>query len=230
MTFDEKMTKVNLAKSIGEILDGEGTQEDLKMVAQELEKSEDGKKLLRQLAGDQRLLMEAIPAEMPKASMAGFLRTIDREFGHRPPARKPHINWTQAVVRLAASLVLVAGTFAATNYWMQSRMDQAVANLAAHMETERLLLAQTVQDALETRISGEPLHISQDGDWSDVLTPIKTYKSKSGHWCRQYLRETTIGKMGLTIRGTACRDENGLWTTVFAEPASENSVPDTPGI
>ncbi|MEP5421995.1 MAG: hypothetical protein ABJQ21_16165, partial [Roseibium sp.] len=141
-----------------------------------------------------------------------------------------HINWTQAVVRLAASLVLVAGTFAATNYWMQSRMDQAVANLAAHMETERLLLAQTVQDALETRISGEPLHISQDGDWSDVLTPIKTYKSKSGHWCRQYLRETTIGKMGLTIRGTACRDENGLWTTVFAEPASENSVPDMPGI
>ena len=51
--------------------------------------------------------------------------------------------------------------------------------------------------------------------WTDVLTPIKTYKSKSGHWCREYVRQTTFSGLDLTIQGTACRDENGTWTTVF---------------
>ena len=131
------------------------------------------------------------------------------------------------MVQVAAALVLIAGTFMFTAFWMQSRMDNAVATLAAHMETERTLLAQTVQEALETRVSGEPIYVGQEGAWTEVLTPIKTYRSKSGHWCREYIRQTTFSRLDLTIRGTACRDENGTWTTVFAEPVSDGFSPQT---
>ena len=164
--------------------------------------------------------------------MDRFQTLIDREFAKRemPPHRPAFGGWTGHFVQMAAALVMIAGTFGFTTYWMQSRMDAVVSSLAAHMETERVLLAQSVQDALETKVSGEPVHVCKEGNWSEILTPIKTYRSKSGHWCRQYLRQTTFGGLDLSIRGTACRDENGTWATVFAEPVSDKFSPQTPGI
>lgn len=230
MTFDEKKIQVDLAQEIGLLLDGETSMQEREDILERLESTPESAELLMQMAEDQKLLQEALPAHVPETSLKKLENVIDREFERRMPKAKPETNWTRAIVYLAASLVLVAGTFASTNFWMQERMDQAVASLAAHMETERLLLAQTVQEALETKVSGEPVYIGQDGNWSEILTPIQTYKSKSGHWCRQYLRQTRFGKLDMTIRGTACRDENGVWTTVFAEPVSDNFSPETPGI
>ena len=126
--------------------------------------------------------------------------------------------------------MLIAGTFMFTTYWMQNRMDDAVANLAARMETDRALLAQTVQDALETRVSGEPVSISHHGEWTETFTPVQTYKSKSGHWCRQYVRESRFAGMDMAIRGTACRDQNGTWITILAEPVSGDFAARTPGV
>lgn len=230
MTFDEKKTQVEMIKDIGRLLDREGTPEVLERLRERVQASEGGRELLDKTTADQRTLREAVPADLPEDTLLRLEGVINREFERRMPVGKPPIGWTQAAVLLAASLLLVAGTFAATSFWMQDRMDQAVASLAAHMETERTLLAQTVQEALETRVSGEPVYIGQDGDWAEILTPIQTYKSKSGHWCRQYLRESRFGKIDLTIRGTACRDETGTWTTVFAEPVTDDFAPQTPGI
>ena len=232
MTFDEKREQVQLAKDIGKILDREGPEAERETLRARIEKQDGGQELLEQMARDNTALQNAVPADMPDASMARFEALIDREFARReqPAAPHAHASWKTVFVQMAAALVLIAGTFAFTSFWMQSRMDDAVSSLAAHMETERILLAQTVQEALETKVSGEPVFIGQEGDWSEVLTPIKTYRSKSGHWCRQYLRQTTFGGLDLSIRGTACRDGSGTWTTVFAEPVSDKFSPQTPGI
>lgn len=230
MTFDEKKAEVDLAQRIGRLLDDDGSEDERSALLETLRAEADSASLLDELTRDQFLLMQALPASMPDANKARLENVVEREFARRGLPSKPQQRWSSSIIYLAASLVLVAGTFAATNFWMQARMDQAVQSLAAHMETERLLLAQSVQDALETKVSGEPVSIGQEGTWSDILTPIQTYKSKSGHWCRQYLRETRFGKLDLTIRGTACRDEDGVWTTVFAEPASDNFSPQMSGI
>ncbi|CTQ74021.1 hypothetical protein [Roseibium alexandrii] len=230
MTFDEKKSQVDLAQDIGLILDNEMPPEARDELLIRLQADADSAELMKQMAADQALLQEVLPPSVPDATIKRLESVIEREFDRRAPKAGSDRHWSRAIVYLAASLVLVAGTFAVTNFWMQSRMDQVVASLAVHMETERLALAQTVQEALETKVSGEPVAIGQDGDWSEILTPIKTYKSKSGHWCRQYLRETRFGKLDMTIRGTACRDENGVWTTVFAEPVSDNFSPQTNGI
>jgi len=232
MTFDEKREQVLLAKDIGKLLDSEGSEAERSALKRQIEQQEGGRDLMQQMARDNALLQNAVPADMSDETMTRFQNLIDREFAKRelPAVRHAHASWKTAFVQMAAALVLIAGTFAFTSFWMQSRMDDAVSSLAAHMETERILLAQTVQEALETKVSGEPVFVGQEGDWREVLTPIKTYRSKSGHWCRQYLRQTTFGGLDLAIRGTACRDGNGTWTTVFAEPVSDKFSPQTPGI
>lgn len=232
MRFDEKREQILLAEKIGRILDGDVTGEERVALLAEIEKIPGAETLLQEMSDDDARLNQAISASIPQESLDRFEAVIDLEFDARNPARPAGStgSWMRIGLQIAATVVLVAGTFAFTSFWMQSRMDDAVASLAAHMETERILLAQTVQDALETKVSGEPVHIGQEGNWTEILTPIKTYKSKSGHWCRQYLRETTFGGLDLSIRGTACRDQNGTWTTVFAEPVSDKFSPRYSGI
>ncbi|WP_434054633.1 MAG: hypothetical protein RDA78_07105 [Roseibium sp.] len=227
MTFDKKREQVLLAEDIGRLLDRELTEAEDAALRDAITQSEGGEDLLRDMAADNALLQSAVSASVPDHSMTRLQNAIDREFDKRDVAPRSRAQpfWSSPMVQVAASVVLVAGTFMFTAFWMQSRMDDAVASLAAHMETERVLLAQTVQEALETRVSGEPVYIGQEGSWTDVLTPIKTYKSKSGHWCREYVRQTTFSGRDLTIQGTACRDENGTWTTVFAEPVSDKFTP-----
>ncbi|XHC09324.1 hypothetical protein ABWH98_17475 [Labrenzia sp. ac12] len=232
MTFDEKREQILLAKDIGKILDEEGSEEERAALLGRIEATGGGHDLLEQMSKDNTILQKAVAAPVPDESMARFEALIEKEFAKRegPAPRHAHASWTGVLIQIAAALVMVAGTFGFTTYWMQTRMDSAVSSLAAHMETERMLLAQTVQEALETKVSGEPVFVGQEGDWREILTPIKTYRSKSGHWCREYLRETTFSRLDLSIRGTACRDENGTWVTVFAEPVSDKFSPQTPGI
>ncbi|WP_298963985.1 hypothetical protein [uncultured Roseibium sp.] len=232
MTLEEKREQIALVEKIGKILDREVGDEDRAELLSDIRQSPKGEELLRLVSRDDFFLQNAMPSAIPDESMERFQGLIDREFAKRGvgSSRPGFTSWTGSLVQVAAALILVAGTFAFTNFWMQSRMDDAVASLAAHMETERMLLAQSVQEALETKVSGEPVFVGQEGNWSEILTPIKTYRSKSGHWCRQYIRETTFGGLDLSIRGTACRDANGTWTTVFAEPISDNFSPRSSGI
>lgn len=232
MRFDEKREQILLAEKIGRILDGDVSGEERASLLAEIERIPGANALLQDMSDDNERLNQAMSATIPQESLDRFEAAIDREFDSRSPARPARHagSFMHIGLQVAASLVLVAGTFAFTSFWMQSRMDDTVASLAAHMETERILLAQTVQNALETKVSGEPVYVGQEGDWSEVLTPIKTYRSKSGHWCRQYLRQTSFSGIAMSIRGTACRDQDGTWTTVFAEPVSDGFSPRSPGI
>ena len=72
-----------------------------------------------------------------------------------------------------------------------------------------------LQDALETRRSAEL------APWGNVATgasgsfmPLRTFRIKSGFFCREY-RETLLLAGVLADRiGTACRADNGVWIRV----------------
>lgn len=213
-----------LAKRIGALIDHELSEVERRDLEAQLFRNKQSRDLFRNFSADQALLQQAFSlSDSPKtqnrlessilAEFDALEKTADRAFP------KIHVAW-----QAAAAVFLIAGTFGLTSLWMNSRLDIAIDEIATRMETERQLLATAVQEALETKVSGEVVQIGQQGSWSDILTPTKTYRSKSGHWCRQYLRETMFGDHRLSIRGTACREQNGIWTTVLAEPASGSDV------
>ncbi len=225
MTFDEKREQILLAAEIGRLLDSEGSEEERRVLMEKIGRLPEDEDLLRTMVGDDILLQQAVPAAVPDESMDRFQAVIDREFSEPGLSSAPAKRAFRPgpLMQIAAALVLVTGTFLYTVHLMQIRMDDAIGALAAHMEAERTLLARTVQDALETQMSGDPVQIAHHGNWSEVLTPIKTYKSTSGHWCRQYLRVTTVAGLDMSVVGTACRDQGGTWNTVSAEPLPQTS-------
>ncbi len=229
MTLTDKLNRIRLAEEIGRLLDNEVPEAKRDEVEAWIDAQPGGAELLNQMSSDYNKFRQAMADPISDSALERFTSIIDTEFaarGERHPGRRPV---TGVLPQLAAALVLVAGTSIVTGLWMQNRMDIAISEIVAHMETERSLIGETVQRVLETRISGEAVTVNSDGAWSDVLTPIQTYKSKSGHWCRHYIRQTEFGGHNMTIRGTACRDENGVWTTVVAEPIQEDVPLDTSG-
>lgn len=213
-----------LAKRIGALIDHELSEVDRRDLEAQLFRNQQSRNLFRGFSADQELLRQAFSLSDSPETQNHLESSIRAEFDTLKKTTKRSFSEIRVAWQAAAAILLMAGTFAMTFLWMENRLNTAIEEIATKMETERQLLAAAVQDALETKVSGEMVQIGQQGSWSDALTPITTYRSKSGHWCRQYLRETVFGEYRLAIRGTACRDQNGNWTTVLAEPASGEDV------
>ena len=104
-------------------------------------------------------------------------------------------------------------------WWAESRIDQALLRFEARSELERSVLAETINRALETQVSGESLDWRSGGSMGRV-TPLRTYRSRSGHWCREYSRTTRFNGEPIAVRALACRNEAGQWVTLRAKPTA----------
>jgi surface antigen len=72
----------------------------------------------------------------------------------------------------------------------------------------------TLQYALENLVSGTAA-TARIGDTEISVTPLRTWKSVSGHWCRRF--EMTVSQSGAATErneATRCRDSDGTWKTV----------------
>lgn len=68
----------------------------------------------------------------------------------------------------------------------------------------------TVQYALENLVSGTASNVSDRGT-EIAVTPLRTWKSVSGHWCRRYeLIVTQPGADPERNKATRCR-QDGVW-------------------
>lgn len=76
-----------------------------------------------------------------------------------------------------------------------------------------VLARNTVQTALETAQSRSSLQWSFAEDGSNgVVTPLRTYKSSTGYYCREYVEIVETAADGQNSRQrTACRDLDGIW-------------------
>jgi surface antigen len=44
-----------------------------------------------------------------------------------------------------------------------------------------------------------------------VITPVRTFRSESGQWCREFVRVVEGPSDRETLRGIACREGEGHW-------------------
>ena len=111
----------------------------------------------------------------------------------------------QTILLLSFAAVLVPRQGSASQHEAFEHMGAADRNLADA----------TIQSVLEDQPSGElNLWRNEASGVSGGVMPLRTFKIKTGHFCREY-RETLVAESKLSSRiMTACRSDEGTWITV----------------
>ena len=72
-----------------------------------------------------------------------------------------------------------------------------------------------VQNTLEKNISGQSNDLLLSPTVRISITPVETWKSITGHFCRSFITEIWSDKTLQTKElSTACRNDNGNWISV----------------
>lgn len=82
-------------------------------------------------------------------------------------------------------------------------------------DRDKRLAAEASQNALETAPTGRSVTWrNPDNEHSGAVTPVKTYQTPSGTYCREYEQIITIDGKREKVYGTACRQPDGSWRNV----------------
>lgn len=148
------------------------------------------------------------PGSMDELVSRRLRRTLGRGHGI------PHVgrNWWRLAAAAGLILALGLGAGAIGTAW---RTEQVLKLALAQERGERQALQVTIEQALEHTQSGEAVawH-SLDGARKAEVVPLRTYRSASGHWCREYRIDGGAPLPAPSMRGVACRDDGGQWRTV----------------
>ena len=71
-----------------------------------------------------------------------------------------------------------------------------------------------MSEALESRASGSSVSwTNPDSGHSGSVTPLRTFKSQQGQWCREYTTVEMSEAGPRDQRAIACREGDGVWKT-----------------
>jgi surface antigen len=77
---------------------------------------------------------------------------------------------------------------------------------------DQVAMERTSQGALETnRVGQTATWTNPDSGASGTVTPVKTYQSAQGQYCREYQQTVSVGGKTEQAYGTACRQPDGAW-------------------
>ena len=89
----------------------------------------------------------------------------------------------------------------------------AVGNRMDAADRERANTA--ASQALESMPSGQSVAWrNPDSGNTGAVTPVRTYQTSSGQYCREYTQTITVGGERHQSYGTACRQADGTWKIV----------------
>ena len=114
------------------------------------------------------------------------------------------------IVPLSACLFVASGSVV----WPAAPLQKSIYD---GLDENQMRLAKgAVQTALEKNLSYETRRWSVAGQAMDgFVVPMRTYKIKSGHYCREFLEGVTFGEKGtVSLLQTACRSDAGEWIIV----------------
>jgi surface antigen len=82
-------------------------------------------------------------------------------------------------------------------------------------ERDKRMAAEAAQRAMETAPTGSSVAWKNpDSGHYGTVTPVKTYQTASGSYCREYQQTVTINGKQEKAYGTACRQPDGSWKIV----------------
>lgn len=162
---------------------------------------------IREMREEAAELSAAMDMDLAEPVPADLIRAVERASA----PKRQSVRWLAPVTAMAATVALAVGIGA----WIgEKRLDDRLAAMDERARSEQALLASVLQEGLERRLSGEAHEVAaNDFDFSASLTPVKTYKSVSGHWCREFEEIIRRGGEDLRRRGVACRLDGG-WRRV----------------
>src|SRR6056297_2608486 len=80
---------------------------------------------------------------------------------------------------------------------------------------DRIAMGQNAQDSLEYAPSKETTTWNNpDSGNSGAMTPLRTYQTETGRYCREYRQTVYIGGQQQEAYGTACRQPDGTWQII----------------
>jgi len=171
------------------------------------------------LVGDLRegaaLLRAAFSEPLHEALPSRLHETIDREIAaRRARDGKPAGRNGWLPLALAASVAALVVGLSASYFLTDRQLELALVRLETMERLDRQHLEAAINRSLEMNVSGVAL------DWQNpdtgsrgLVTPIRTFKSKAGQWCREY-EATLAAERGERVRrAIACRTPEGLWAT-----------------
>ncbi len=76
-----------------------------------------------------------------------------------------------------------------------------------------------VQKVLETQPRNQGLRWRSDNGATVTVTPLRTFKIKTGHYCRDYREVVSVGTVETSDLRRACRRTGGTWVRVPMDAA-----------
>lgn len=172
----------------------------------------------RRLLEDLEIVDDAVRAEyadVPPAPLS-MIRTVRDGFAarRRRAATRVLLRWAGPI---AAAIIVVA-------FGREAAMREGQLALEARDAQIAALADRVVQEALEHSLSGARVAASDPAADSTVsITPTRTYRSASNHWCREFVEEVQLDGRKVTRFGVACREDGGGWSRV--ETKQPGSMP-----
>jgi surface antigen len=200
-------------ETIDAYVDGELKPDAVSEIAERLLQDPETLDRVRALQGDRTLLRAAYQEAAEAAPPPELLAAIDRGFAER--ARRQRRAGPFPRFALAAAIALaVVGTLAgylAGEYRLRSELE----TMAARQAEDQRMLAAAIDRALEHTASGQAVEWrNPDSGAYGQVVPVRTYRSKSNHWCREYLASKVANDIEQKTRAIACRAGDGDWVKV----------------
>lgn len=152
-------------------------------------------------------------------TMFAQAKKTQTQWGDTRPGRIPYIP-----LAIAASIVMAFAGVLAAFMMLEQRVDQRLAQLENAGRADQAYYDNALSAALEDHVSGETVAwINPDTGASGLITPVRTFKSATDDWCREFNTVASQDDASEIQNGIACRTGDGVWQTrvlVFGSPGT----------
>jgi anti-sigma factor RsiW len=211
--------------------DGELDDDETRRVEARLAADPAARKFVRELRESAQMLRAACNRPMLVPVPERLYRAVDEALAEnrrreawlaRLAAGSRHLRTGWQPAAIAASLLFLAVGLGGGFFVADYRMNEGIRRIEASRQEERKVIETAVAQALERQVSGTQVRWAAPGGSHGAVTPIRTFRTVEGQWCREYKEIVETGGSVETRRGIACRNPEGEWKTRLQVPDGES--------
>lgn len=192
--------------------DNELSLPEHRLVEDKLCTDPDAQALVTAFGGQRVLLQAALAAGDDDAELRRCERSIDQAFERRRRHQRQTDIRRWALPIAASLLITLIGGILSTHYAEQRAKTETTRLLTIQAHDRELALGTRIE-ALERALSGNTLTWTNDISGTEgSITPLRTFQSPNGQWCREYRETTTSSASQEEQLSIACRDNQQGWT------------------